>query len=328
LAQSIARRAIPNIPDRHRLHPIAIAIGCIAFVCAQSAQAQSGRPTLFIGAGIQDNFSSASIEAYDGSSTCGVFNSGCATRPGFFLGGFMPEMIGPLGLRLSASFDNLSTSFVTSPDANRNTPLAFRLSDHSYVPISRERSYDAALSLISLHLLTRYEPLSNSAVDLGFYGGVIAQHSYQESERIVTPSDAVFDETRLSHRNIGSGDIPVNRVQSGIEVGVQYSLHFQRDLWIEPRIDYRFPFTSISNVSTTAWRVAPVTASIALAWHLPAEEPPAAFTVQDWDSLIEAAPKPERVETVPMLAASIAVLDTSGTPILDPKLEIEVNGKR
>lgn len=230
----------------------------------------------------------------------------------------------PFGLRISASYDDLSSSFVTPADANRSAPLAFRSSDHSYIPISRERSFDALLSMAALHALAAFDLFRGIGVNAGIFTGLVTRHAYRENERIVEPSDAVYDENRLTHRSIGSGDLVTHPLQAGLEIALQYDVHFQRDLWLEPRVEYRFPFTSLSDRSATAWRIAPAAAGLALVYRIPPPEAAPQFTVATWDSLIGTTPAPKtEVHPLPMLAASIAVLDSSGAPILDPKLEIE-----
>jgi outer membrane protein OmpA-like peptidoglycan-associated protein len=307
--------------------PIALVLGLFGMMAHfDISYAQIRQRSVFAGGGLQKNFANATINAYDGSTACGVFTTGVATHPSYFIGYESPREFGAIGIRISGGLDDLSTSFTTRPDLNRNTPLAFRLSDHSYVPIERERAYDPSLQLAALHFLCYYDVVENADINLGFYAGAIVGHSFTETERILSPSDAVYDENRLTHRTIGAGSLTVNTIQAGAEAGLQYSFHFQNDLWLVPRLEYRFALTSISPVSSSTWRTTPLAGTLAIAYRLPETtiEPP--FTVHTWDSILERIPKPPMstaVKQAPMLAASIAVLDTNGNPILDPKLEIE-----
>jgi outer membrane protein OmpA-like peptidoglycan-associated protein len=315
---------------RYSVSPIAQAFGLLALlVLAATSSAQTSAPrastlSFFAGASLAQNYSTASIPAYDGSTACGIFTSGVATRPGFNAGALLSPVSFPFGLRVSASYDDLSSSFVTPADANGSAPLAFRLSDHTYIPIARERSFDASLSMLALHALAAFDLFSGLGMNAGVYAGLVTRHTYAEGERIVQPSDAVYDENRLSHRSIGAGDLATHSLQAGLEAALHYDFHFQRDLWLEPRLEYRFPFTSLSDRSTSAWRISPAAAGLAIVYRVPARDEQPVFTVATWDSLIRSTPPAQPpAKPLPVLAASIAVLDTAGAPILDPKLEIE-----
>jgi outer membrane protein OmpA-like peptidoglycan-associated protein len=237
----------------------------IVFSSAVWAQAALQR-SYFVGGSFSANVGSASIPALDGSYLCGVFQTGRKQEPSGF-GGVTFPMGGKFSIDTKIQYNDLSTNFDIPADATPNMPLA-RASNGSYVTITRRRAYDANLSMAGISGLISYSIMPRLRFSAGPFVGVLLRHSYQETEYIVSPSDAVYVENNLTTRTIGAGGL-ANSLQFGIEWNASYELPFQPNIGLRPSIGMMIPFTTISSGSLHSL---PISASLELVYHIP--QPP------------------------------------------------------
>src|SRR5580698_9961097 len=67
--------------------------------------AQDQKPSFFIGGSFASNKANASIDAYDGSTPCGVFQNGNGNAPSFF-GGITFPLAGKFTIDAKLEYDN------------------------------------------------------------------------------------------------------------------------------------------------------------------------------------------------------------------------------
>jgi outer membrane protein OmpA-like peptidoglycan-associated protein len=288
--------------------------------------AQDLQPSIFIGASFQNNLSSASIDAYDGSVLCGVFTSGAKPAVSFDGGVTIPwNKDWSVGGELQ--YSNLSTSF-TTPAQSSNAPLIFNPSGGTYASVYRDRYYDANLGMASLSAMVSYSLFSHVRISAGPFVGLFLQHSYSETESLVspTPANAVYTNGQQT-RTISSGQIePFNTVQFGLNIGASYEMLFEPHLGLRPSVSAMIPLTAVQ--SSTSWRVFPVGGSLELVYHLsepPAQEVPAQEPPAPTPAMVIASPKPPTPPKRAMLSVSVKALGVGddGKEVSEPVISIE-----
>jgi len=342
----VARNLKSGMPGRHETngHPAAARItmsmrrgGVVlfiilsSFVFSRNASAQDApplyRPSYFIGGSFTTNVGSAAIPALDGSYLCGEFLHGNKSAPGGF-GGMTFPMNGKFSIDARLQYNDLSTAFDILAAPTPNMPLALA-PNGSYVPITRRRSYAANLSMAGISGLVSYSLFPQLRISAGPFLGFLARHSYQETEYIVSPSDAVYAENNLPTRTIiPTQSLPgLNLLQYGMEFGASYELPFQPNIGLRPSIGMMIPFTTISAGSLRSY---PISASLELVYHLselaaaelpPEPEMPIAAPVANSLPKPPIAAAPRRA----MLQVSINALgvEENGREVSEPVLSIE-----
>jgi len=296
----------------------------LVFVFSCEAAAQSVlsvvRPSYFVGGSEAANIGNATIPALDGSYQCGEFQYGRKNAPGGF-GGMTFPLQGKFTIDAKIQYSDLSTVFDIPANSTPNMPLA-RAPDGSYVAITRRRSYNANLTLAGISGLVSYSFIPQFRVSAGPFVGFFVQHSYQESEYIVSPSNAIYAENNLPVRTIDAGKVP-NSLQYGLEFNASYELPFQPNVGLRPSIGIMVPFARVSG--SNLWLL-PISASLELVYHLP-ESPERELPTSNNASVATASsPKPPaRSPKYARLSVSIDARGVAddGEEVAEPMLSIE-----
>jgi outer membrane protein OmpA-like peptidoglycan-associated protein len=263
--------------------------------------AQDREPSFFIGGAFTSNKASASIDAYDGSTPCGVFQNGNGGAPSMF-GGMTFPLTGKFSIDTKLEYDNLSTSFdIPATSIVKNTPLAYDLFNNSYDTIQRNRLYDASLGMVGATALVSYAIFPRLHISAGPFVGVLIQHSYNETEQLVSPGNAVYASTESTTRTISSTTISgANLLQGGMEFGASYELPFEPHLALRPSFGATIPFTPI----TSHLYVYSIGGSISLVYHFAEPPEPVPAIVNNFEK------PPVPIETPPLAtpAASASVV--------------------
>ncbi len=305
------------------------ALGIAALtICLQSALAQpeQTKPSYFGSIQLSNNLSFSSILAYDGAYECGVFQQGAKWFvPSGRLGVSIPQG-GGWSFGGSLLYNDLSTSYSITASPTGEMPRALTPSGND-TSIDRSRNLDVSLSMLGISAFASYEVLPHFAIALGPFAGFLTSHSISQNEAIVSPSNAVYADNKMSLRAVPSAPFNVNPFQAGFDLSVSYELFFQPNLWLRPSFGVMLPLTSISDRSTTAWRIIPSGLSLGLVYR--ASEPtPAAIALLD--TLLRAYP--EAPPTSPTPAPPRPVLDISikafginedGEEVEEPLVSIE-----
>ncbi len=295
-------------------------------------RAQDQKPSFFIGGSFASNKANASIDAYDGSTPCGVFQNGNGTAPSFF-GGITFPLAGKFTIDAKLEYDNLSTSFdISASSIVKNTPLAYNLFNNSYDTIQRNRLYSASLGMVGVAAIVSYAIVPRLNISAGPFFGVLIQRSYNETEALIYPADSTarYAATGLSTRTIGSATMSdVNVLQAGMELSASYELPFEPHLALRPSIGATIPFTPI----TSHLYEYSIGGSISLVYYL--SEPP---VQEPLPAIVSELPRPQQqvetkqVETpvgVPpkqtMLIVSVKALGVGddGREVSEPVISIE-----
>ena len=292
--------------------------------------AQGQKPSFFFGVPFTSNKANASIDAYDGSTQCGVFQKGNGDAPSLF-GGMTFPLAGHFSIDAKLEYDNLSTSFnIPASPISKNNPLALNLFNRTYDTIWRNRLYDASLGMTGAAVLLSYSVIPRLNVSAGPFLGLLVRHSYNETEALVYPADSTARYADgLSSRTIGSNMISnVNVLQAGVELGVSYELPFEPHLALRPSIGATIPFTSIIPNHLFVYSIG---GSIALVYHFSEPEPMPALA-----SELEVQKAPARRPMAMPIASSLvpkpAMLEVSihalgvegnGREVSEPVISIE-----
>lgn len=306
---------------RNRIERILLLLlwAAAATLLPSASRAQS--PSYFVSAQIFDNFSTASIPAFDGSSRCGTFTTGSAWS--------LPSITAGISLPKSASWSfgaslglvDLSTSFEIDPASTQNTPKAYNAVSGAYVPIDRRRTYDAKLNLLSASVFAVFAPITRLSISVGPYMGLMTRHDFEESERVLT-ANAVYAESGRSSRTIASGSIAgINTFQSGLNFEASYDLPFQQNLWLRPSLGMMLPVTQISPLG---WRIRPTGFALGLVYHATeAPKQPVIVRIEP-----ENIPTPVALTPIPKkhvldLSINATGVNDDGTEVAEPVLSIE-----
>ncbi len=299
----------------------------VIFLAIPSAllQAQDIQPFVFAGASFDKNSTSnAWIEAFDGSAQCGVFTNGSKYVPNGYLGLSLP-LGGVWSVEGALQYLDLSNSFETSISP------ALEFNGNGYDTIFRARTFDATLRSLGLSAVITYEAYPRFQLSAGPFAGLFIQHSYNEVESIVAPTNSTwkYPENGLTTRTVESGALNgMQNFQFGVRFGASYELPFQPHLGLRPSIGGIIPFTRISDRSVTPWRMQSLGASLDLVYHIPETN------TRRFVELPKNRPS-ERVEVSkpvipeppkrPVLQVSVTALgfDAQGREVPQPTLSIE-----
>jgi outer membrane protein OmpA-like peptidoglycan-associated protein len=282
---------------------------------------QESSPILYsAGALFQINKGSAAIQAFEGSSECGVFTNATSRTPSFFVRGEIPVYSDLLTFTPSLSFRDLSSTFETTPT---NVVHGHRPGDVGLVEIVRSRSYSTRLSTLSLSTLAGIAILPALKFKTGPSIGIFLQHSYSEQERIVSPSDAIYSERYGSgtSREIRSGSINVNAISANFDGQLGYDIPLRNGIVIRPTISASLPLTRISNSASENWRMTSFGAGIELGYDRTSEAPPMIVeTPVSPDPPVPAATAPKSILQLSIRAVGLA---DDGKEIEEPVLSVE-----
>jgi len=297
---------------------------CALFLLSSNLHAQNvEHTTYFIGSSFALNHRSDNILAYDGSTKCGVFTTGDKNAFNFFAGANLP-LSRLWSITAKAEYRDFSTSFDDTPDSA--LPSIY-LAQGNYTNVKRQRVYDATVHVASISGLVSYALFPALHLSGGLFSGYFLKHSYSESEKLLSPSNARYAGTFLTHRDIvNNGNVSVPSFTGGLEFEASYELPFQPHVSMRPSVGVTIPFQAILDNGGPLHLLAP-TASLAFVYHPPVkvqEQPPQLV----WDSLLVAptpstAAKEEKKKS--MLSVSIKALgiDQDGREVGEPVLSIE-----
>jgi outer membrane protein OmpA-like peptidoglycan-associated protein len=318
-----------TIRQRHRRSSAAFTciLFCIPFGLIRAQSLAPARSlSYFGGVSFSNNLSSATIYAYDGAYQCGVFQHGSEGAPSYYAGIESP-INGDWSIEGKLQYANLSTSFVTPADPTPQAPLAYL--NGQYVPINRDRTFDANLGMLSFSAMMSYRLFSHLEISAGPFAGYFLRHSFNEAERIVSPADAVYAENSLTTRTIESGNLQTHP-QLGFEMDASYDIAFQPNLMLRPSFGVLLPFTSVTTTAgqfVNAWRIFPVGVSLGLVYHTPEffQELPKQPSFASRDSLLNAPAPTPKLPKRPMLTVSIKAfgIEDNGREIAEPVLSVE-----
>lgn len=298
--------------------------------------AQDQKPSFYVGASFADNKSfGTQFDAYEGGTSCGVYNTS----------GSKPAWSGLVGLTLplqkawsldgALEYRDLSTNFdapVTSITGLE--PLIYEQGVGDVQGV-RERYFDANLSMLSVSASLSYELFPRFKVSAGPYAGVFLDHSYTETEGILSPAPpAVYSTTGertitiASNASLGS----MNLLQFGMSLGASYELPFQPNIGLRPSVGWMLPFTSVTAGYRNLGWISSFGASLDLVYHF-AEPPPQEPTPAIVNNIPSPEPKPIETPapsspTPPkraMLTVSVKALGVGddGKEVSEPVISIE-----
>ncbi|MDP4200490.1 MAG: OmpA family protein [Bacteroidota bacterium] len=317
-----------------RVYAWRAALGIVALALLAEyalAQTEPTKPSLFGSVQLSNNLSFSSIPAYDNSYECGTFQQGHKWfAPSFRIGASLPQ--GPSwSFGGALMYHDLSTNYTLNAQETPQTPLA-RDPFGNYVAITRTRTLDVSLSMLAASLFASYEVLPRFAVTAGPYAGFLTSHSLSQSEAIASPSGAVYADNNRSVRAVSSAAFNVHPFQAGFDLNASYELYFQPNLWLRPSFGVMLPVTSISDRSTSAWRILPTGFALGLVYRTGESPPPAAIALVDTpfrEPVPDVAPveapqvSPAPVNHVLSVSISAFGVNEDGTEVEEPLLTIE-----
>ena len=324
IASSIRRRRVLFRANKFVQRTVVL---CVLLRCSCVAQAQNIIPAqgrvYFIGGSLLSNISTAQIDALDGSALCGVFQHGGGSKFGGFLGIAVP-LFGTFSLAPELEYDDLSSSSTINAWQTNQMPQILAADGSSYANVARTRTYAASVTMAAVAGMLSYQPIEHLHVSGGPFAGVLIQHSFLETEQILSPIDAVYAENNLHTRTIyPSGPIPnVNSFQFGLALRAAYEFPVEPNIGLSPSVGWMIPFT---NISAGGLHVFPANASLELVFHVPgAAQKERAVPASLPNPTIAASPTPS-VPKHEAMEVSIKALgvEENGQQVSEPVLSIE-----
>ena len=314
--------------------------GCVVLffaviVCAapKSLLAQDQKPSLFVGGSFADNKTfGTQFDAIEQSTICGVYTNG--SKPGWDgIAGLSFPFKSAWSIDGALQYRDLSTDFQT-PATSGPAPLIIEPGG-GYVSAVRERYFDARLSMLDLSTTVSYELLPKLKISAGPYAGVFLNHSYTETESLISPGPpAVYQLTGERSLTITPDATlsSMNLLQFGLSVGVSYELPFQPNVGLRPSVGWMLPFTAIKSGYINLGWISTFGASLDLVYHF--TEPPAKEPAPAIANNIPFSQQPELkpIETptpIPpkraMLTVSVKALGVGndGREVSEPVISIE-----
>lgn len=179
-------------------------------------------------------------------SCCPGFTSG--SGGGVSFAGFAELPLSPtIGLRTDIGLYNLSGSMEQRETiGNVYTPTGTGIAESRH-------SLDATLSVVALEPKVILRSFSFPLwLSFGAQVGFVSSKEYAQEERLVTPSGAVYEDTRLPVRNATSGKIgDASSVLFGVAFGAGYDVSVSPDVMLTPEASFVYGINSI--VSEGSW---------------------------------------------------------------------------
>ncbi|SRR5579883_96309 len=251
--------------------------------CAASAFAQPDAATLAspfhagLRSSYQRNYHRSDAQVVTGCPECGNFSNGTGSGYHAELFGEVPfNSFRRLNLTFGAGFTERGGAFGES--VTGGLPI-LDPNSNQYVQLTRLNTYTASLKYIDLSAGLRLKPLSQFAgyITANFTAGLSLGHSttYKQTETILSPQGVVYPQTNSTTLVDAEGAIDGVGTLYGLTSTIGYELPLGPMLTASPEISYYYPLNSV--VSGFRWKVASISAGLAIRWNKPAnfEGPPA-----------------------------------------------------
>ncbi|MFN8358310.1 MAG: OmpA family protein [Candidatus Kapaibacterium sp.] len=137
-----------------------------------------------------------------------------------------------------------------------------------------EHYLKANLSMVDITARLSYYPLKATplSVDVAFHGLLSLSPKYEQYEQLLSPSGAVYSDTKTNQRNSSEGDIAnATGLLFAAEAGLHYDISLSNAWQISPEISYILPFGSPVDFSAagqaqSTWTMNAVRAGVAVTY--------------------------------------------------------------
>jgi outer membrane protein OmpA-like peptidoglycan-associated protein len=251
-------------------------------------------------------------DVFPGGSECGRFVDGEGNG---WYGGITAELPVLPWLRgtLRLGYEQLDGSMRVTCDNGIIVPRA----DGSFEPLIREHRKDAFLHYGMLEIAAKIRPLELplfASVGIGL-GAPIFGATYDQSERIVSPSDALFP-GNVATRRLDGGALEPTQTRMALAAGLGYTFTLHNGVEASPFAEYVHAFENVT-ASGDDWRVHRFRAGVSVTWDVTVREaappPPAPMPVAPPPPptpIVEAPPPKPRPTIAAATDARIAVTET------------------
>lgn len=285
---------------------------------AAAANEDSLRPVLFafrLGAfaGFGYNRHRTVQDVFSGGSACGRFVDGEGNG---WSGGITAELPVLPWLRgtLRLGYEQLDGTMRVTCDNGIIVPRA----DGSFEPLIREHRKDAFLHYGMLEIAAKIRPLELplfASVGIGL-GAPIFGATYDQSERIISPSDALFP-GNVAARRLAGGTLEPTQNRLALAAGLGYTFTLHNGVEASPFAEYVHAFENVT-ASGDDWRVHRFRAGVSVTWDVTVREaappppaPPMPVAPPPPPTPIVEAPPPKPRPTIAAATdARIAVTET------------------
>lgn len=204
------------------------------------------------GIGLLGNYYNSKFQVFENIINCGQFNNGSGLAYSGFVS--VESRIFPLThIGIQLGYDNRSgLQTIKSRASARNT-------DGSIVEVETENSIKSELHYITIQPEIRHTISSNFInaplrVVAGFKTGFPIKSSYEQRDKILAPSNAVFiTEIRTQDRLIAKGNIHSTNILYGFALGIENFLKISSRMYLIQQIMFDYYFNNI--IEGIDWKI-------------------------------------------------------------------------
>ncbi|MBK9246586.1 MAG: OmpA family protein [Ignavibacteria bacterium] len=246
-------------------------------IAQQSVTTQS--PSRFgIFGGAQFNSHTGNFAALPGAeSCCPQYTKASGTSPYFGLLYQLP-LASQLELQLRAGYANFNGVFRDQQFIGN--ALSGTGSNAKVVEAFSEHYLNVNLGVIDISARGSYYPMQKLplGVDVALHGMMSLSPTYDQHESLITPSGAVFSDTKSTERNPATGDIKnATGMLMAVEFGLHYDIELSSNWMISPEISYVLPFQSPIDFSAagqpnSTWAMNAMRAGLSLTYAMSSKE--------------------------------------------------------
>jgi len=224
-----------------------------------------------------NNFHQSQVQIVVDCPECGTFSNGNGSGYQIELFGEVPfNFFRRLNLTFSAGLAQRGGNFgestvgglpVLDPNS-RGTADSIR-----YVPLVRQNNYSASLLYFTVAGGVRIQPLKAipAYFSTGIEGGLPLGRSttYKQTESILEPENVLYPENNTRSLVRAEGVIDHVNTVFGLRGALGYEVPLSTVITASPEISYYLPLSSVE--SGFPWKVASITAGVAVRWNKPSE---------------------------------------------------------
>lgn len=189
--------------------------------------------------------------------------------------------------------------------------------DSSLVTMSTEHQLDASLLGLGADLFVKYPLMENVYLFGGPTLAWLLRSDATETERITTPTNAVFASDGTSERTLATGEIPnARKFQAAITLGGNVDIALSKRVFLTPEVSIALPLTDIR--TDVSWRVTRIAVGASIKFDIAPDETLVPIVVQR---------EPEKPKPVGKIEAKLelnGVIDSAGKEIEVPDLQLRV----
>ena len=239
---------------------------------AQQSVGEASPSRFGIFGGAQFNSHTADFAALPGSvSCCPQYSKANGTAPYF---GILFQL--PVATQLELQFRGGYANFtgIFREQQFIGNALSGSGSTAKVVDAFSEHYLKTDIGVLDIAARVSYYPMKSTplGIDVGLHGMMSLSPTFEQYEQLLSPTGAVYSDTKTSRRNPASGDISnATGLILAAEFGLHYDITLSREWQISPEVSYLLPFQSpidfaAAGQSNSTWTMNAMRAGLAVTY--------------------------------------------------------------